>query len=183
MDFKKNQNHWRGLDELPRNLGNYAFDLGGDKRRPELRSITLIEPESPKATEAWLWNNQAKRDGFRSPIANAQHRKTHSETICHESRMKESTPRDGQPEVDYDSFKSSLLQDLVHNFGGYFFKRKSYYLNRHRRAKSSFFTGILQKFSASAKYDRRFFLIDLESMQLRYGADEYQAQNAPSCVE
>lgn len=73
-----------------------------------------------------------------------------------------------------------LLKDLKNSLSGYFYKRKSHYFDKKDKAKSNFFSGFLKKINYDgAKYDKRFFKLDLNSFMITYAKDEESLDKKP----
>ena len=73
-----------------------------------------------------------------------------------------------------------LLKNLENSISGYFYKRKSYYFDKKDQLKSNFFSDLFQKIKFnSAKYDKRFFKLDINSFMFSYAKDEESLQKKP----
>ena len=74
-----------------------------------------------------------------------------------------------------------LLKNLNNSISGYFYKRKSHYFDKKDKARINFFSGFLQKinYNSIAKYDKRFFKLDLNSFMFMYAKDEESIDKKP----
>lgn len=82
-------------------------------------------------------------------------------------------------EIMIENFQNILLKNLEKSFGGYFYKRKSYYFDKKDKIKSNVWSGLLNKIG-SVKYDKRYFHLDINQMSLSYGKDQASAINNPA---
>lgn len=63
---------------------------------------------------------------------------------------------------------------------GFFYKRKSYYFDKHNRLKSNFLSGLLNKMKFnSAKYDKRYFKLDINTFLFSYAKDRESMAKKP----
>ena len=85
-------------------------------------------------------------------------------------RRDKSKSRVERNEIMIENFQKILLKNLEKSYGGYFFKRKSYYFDRKDKIKSNVWSGLLSKIG-SVKYDKRYFHLDINSQTLSYGKD------------
>ena len=75
-------------------------------------------------------------------------------------------------------FQKILLQNLDTSIGGYFYKRKSSYFDKNDKIKSAgtLMSGLLSKIGASsAKYDKRYFYVDIKTSSFSYGSNPNSA--------
>ena len=79
-----------------------------------------------------------------------------------------------------ENFQKVLLKDLKQSLSGYFYKRKSHYFDKKDKAKSNFFSGFLKKINYDgAKYDKRYFKLDLNTFMFMYAKDEESLEKKP----
>ena len=80
-----------------------------------------------------------------------------------------------------DNLKRQLFGELKTSIGGYFYKRKSHYIGKQKA--EGILSSLFQKFSSAARYQRRYFIIDITALTLSYGLDPDSASQSPSGVE
>lgn len=76
-------------------------------------------------------------------------------------------------------FQKVLFKNLNQSISGYFYKRKSHYFDKKDKLKSNFFSGLVSKIHNSAKYDKRYFMLDLNSLMFMYAKDEEDMAKKP----
>ena len=65
-----------------------------------------------------------------------------------------------------------LLNNLAPTIEGYFWKRKSLYFDKKDNLKTTFLSGLLSKVKLKiAKYDRRYFKLDIQDFVFSYAKD------------
>ena len=77
-------------------------------------------------------------------------------------------------------FQKVLFKNLNQSIGGYFYKRKSHYFDKKDKPRQNFFSGLMTKINNRAKYDKRYFMLDLNSLMFMYAKDEDEMAKKPS---
>jgi len=98
----------------------------------------------------------------------------HSKELdCIYRTLRERTPGvQERSQLVIDNFQKVLLRNFEGSIEGYFWKRKSYYFDKKDNLKSSFLNGLLSKMKFHmAKYDRRYFKLDVKSLMFSYAKD------------